>query len=96
MTEQKTRLTNVYSQDVMICATVYVKASSKDEAAQIVRELKDRSPAIHDSDGDVEVSGLALDNPDLPDVSFSPAMSICEPVPNTKPELQEENVEVVD
>lgn len=67
---------NIYSIDVQVCATAYIRANNEKEARKVAEGLQDSSPDILDAGGDVEVSGLAFDNPDLPDVSLSPAMTI--------------------
>lgn len=66
----------VYSIEVQICATAYIKAKSAVEAREFALKMEGTSPAILDSDGDVEVSGRRFDDPELPDVSLSPAMTI--------------------
>jgi len=67
---------NVYSIDLKVCATVYIKASSAAEALDKARKLTMRSFAIMDNDGDVPLSGLKYDDPNLPEISASPAMTI--------------------
>lgn len=64
--------------DVRVYATVYVRAGSADEALAIARGLELSTIEV-DGGGDVEVSGLSFDDPDLPDVSLSPAMTIVGP-----------------
>ncbi len=66
----------LYRCDVQIAGTAYIRADTVQEATRMAKRLKDRSPQIEDSDGDVPISGLAYDNPDLPDLSLSPAMTI--------------------
>lgn len=65
----------LYSVDVAICATAYIKADSHAEALAAARELYLASPDILDSGGDLPVSGTRYSDPDLPDVSLSPAMT---------------------
>ncbi|MBY0560148.1 hypothetical protein [Hyphomicrobium sp.] len=86
---------NVYSVDVKICATAYVKANSEEEALAYVKGLDGQALETTGSVGDVEVSGLSLTSPDLPDVSLSPAMT-CYGVwdAETVPELAEEGIPV--
>lgn len=71
----------LYSIDVRVVATAYIRADSAEEATRIAREMKDSTLEVdpHTSGGDVEVSGLQFDDPDLPDVSLSPAMTIVGP-----------------
>lgn len=79
----------VYAIDVQICATAYIRAENKTEAREKVRALRGASPTILVTDtgarpilqdldhaGDVPISGRRLDDPKLPDVSLSPAMTI--------------------
>lgn len=67
---------NLYQVELKIFATAYIKASSEDEAIAAAKELQGQSPAIADSEGDIPISGLAFNDPELPDVSISPAMTI--------------------
>lgn len=78
---------NVYSVDVMVGATAYIRAYDAEEARQKAQALSQQSPQILDHDGEVEVSGLRYDDPDLPDVSLSPAMTIHGVWPGVNPEL---------
>lgn len=66
----------LYQVEMKLCATAYIKASSKQEALAKAQALKDLSPTILDHYADVPVSGLDFDNPDLPEISLSPAMCI--------------------
>lgn len=83
---------NVYSIDVMICATAYIKAETEAEAQAIALGLKDSALELYEQEGEVPISGKDLDNPDLPDVSFSPAMSVKGPVEGVTVDLAEEGV----
>ena len=76
----------LFSIDVQVWATAYVKAETAKEAFEIAKGLKWSSPIILDSEGDVEVSGLPYDDEDLPDVSLSPAMTIHGPKDGDVPE----------
>lgn len=67
---------NLYSIEMKICATAYIKAKSADEAIEIAKSLANLCPDIADHSGDVPISGGALSDPCLPDVSLSPAMTI--------------------
>lgn len=80
----------LYSMEINLCATVYVKASSEEEAVEKIKKLKYSSPAIPDSGGDVAISGLSYDHPDLPEVSLSPAMTIHDPAQDAVLELVED------
>ncbi len=66
----------IYQIDMQLCATAYIRAENAVEARKIAEAMKDSSPDILDSGGDVPISGLAFDDPDLPDGSLSPAMTI--------------------
>ena len=79
----------LYSIDVKLYATAYIRARSADEALKIARGLKDSSPAILDHEGDVLVSGARFSDPELPDVSLSPAMTIHGPDRGARPDLAE-------
>lgn len=79
----------LYQIEVQVCATAYIKAKNAVEAREIADGLKDRSPGILDSGGDVEVSGRSFSDPALPKVSLSPAMTIHGPWPGAKIERSE-------
>jgi hypothetical protein len=70
----------LYRVEVQIGATAYIKAKDVKEATKKAKTLKDNAIYVetaHDGDvSDVEISGLQFDNPDLPDISLSPAMTI--------------------
>lgn len=79
----------LYSVEVMICATAYIMATSEDDALAQANGLKHQSPAIQDSGGEVPVSGLRYDDPRLPPVSLSPAMTIHGAWPGASPDIAE-------
>lgn len=84
---------NVYSIDVKVYATAYIKAETEQDARKIAEELKGYALELPEGGaGDLEISGMQLDNPDLPDVSLSPAMTVYGPDPDTNIELSEEDV----
>lgn len=66
---------SVYQIDLKVAATAYVRADSKEEAIQA---LKDEIGRGCDFD-DFEVSDLRLSDPELPDISLSPAMTVLGP-----------------
>ena len=70
--------------DVIVYATAYIRAGSADEALTIARGLK-RSVIEVEGDGDLAVLDLSYDDPDLPDVSLSPAMTVAGPVDGAVP-----------
>lgn len=67
---------NLYSIEMKLCATAYIKANTPAEALAKAQALKDLSPILEAGEGDVEISGRQFDDPELPGVSFSPAMNI--------------------
>jgi hypothetical protein len=67
----------IFSADIMICATVYVKAESEAEAIAKIGELRNTSLELEiDEHGELPISGRRFDDPGLPDVSLSPVMTI--------------------
>ncbi len=69
----------LYSIDIQIWATAYIKADSAKEAEAIARAFKGYTLELEEQDGEVPISGQRYSNPDLPDVSLSPAMTIVGP-----------------
>jgi hypothetical protein len=71
-----TRL-RLYTVDVTVCATAYIKAANKTSALAIAQGLARRTinSDPRDGSGDIEISTLPFDDPMLPDVSVSPAMT---------------------
>lgn len=67
---------SLYRVEVKICATAYVKANNPTEAIKKATALSGSSPDILDSGGEVPVSGAKFDDPALPEISLSPAMTI--------------------
>jgi hypothetical protein len=67
----------IYSIDLKVAATAYVRANSKEEAIQALKdEISDR----YGTDiVDFEVSELRLDSEELPDISLSPVMTVWGP-----------------
>lgn len=77
----------VFSIDVWICATAYIRADNEREAAQIARDMHmttlELPTGIDITTGDddpIEISGAQLDSEALPDVSLSPAMTLYGPL----------------
>lgn len=67
----------VYSKDLWICATAYIRADSAEDAEARFLELHEATlTAVEGTNGEIEISGLQYDDEDLPDVSLSPAMSV--------------------
>jgi hypothetical protein len=67
----------VYSIDLKVAATAYVKAESK--AAAIAALKEEISERFGTDLSDFETSGLPFDSEDLPDISLSPAMTVWGP-----------------
>lgn len=85
----------LWSIDVRVYATAYIKAETEEEALKIAKGLKDDCLSAEDG-GDVEFSGLALDNPNLPDVSISPVMTIVGPDEGEEASLAYDDVDIAD
>lgn len=87
---------NVYSVEIRLCATAYIKATSP--GAAVVKAIAEYgTPALSGKGVEVgtsdDVSDLAFHDPDLPEVSLSPAMTAYGLWDAAdKPELQEEDV----
>jgi hypothetical protein len=69
----------LYSVNVDIVATAYIRASSEAEARELASQLWDVGIEVPDGDWGVEVSGRGYSDPDLPVVSLSPAMTLLGP-----------------
>ena len=85
---------NVYSIDIMFAATAYIKADNEAEAFAIAKALKNTARHfVEDDDMDLPINGRQFDDPDLPEVSMSPAMTCYGPWDEkTLPDLVEEGV----
>lgn len=59
--------------EMTIAATAYIRAESAEEAEQKAEALAHEVLEVSD---DNLISGLDFDDPDLPEVSLSPAMTI--------------------
>ena len=66
----------IYSIDLKVAATAYVRANSKEEAIQA---LKDEIGSYGTDIADFEISNHRLDSEELPDISLSPAMTVAGP-----------------
>lgn len=71
-------MSKIYSIDVTIAATVYIRADTRAAAIEQARALEEgKCIEVGESeDGDIPVSGLRYDDPDLPDLSLSPGMTV--------------------
>jgi hypothetical protein len=79
---------NVYSIDVVVYATAYIKAESEDEALKLAKELNGETYELKGKG----VSDRMTTDPKLPKISLSPAMTCQGPSEVDTPELVEENV----
>ncbi|WP_294533403.1 hypothetical protein [uncultured Rhodoblastus sp.] len=64
-------MTRLYRADMRLYATVYVRAPNKTAARRVAREFANH---VFEFSGD-HVSNRDLDDPDLPEISLSPAMT---------------------
>lgn len=76
-------MTKVFSIDVTIVATAYIRASSQEEAERLLQDrlLTPGSGELPTSDGSnsansIVVSGAFYDSPYLPQISISPAITV--------------------
>lgn len=69
-------MSGIYSITLLVAATAYIRADTEAEAIEIARGMEQDGLEVRDAGGDIEISGLQYDDPDLPDVSFSPAMTV--------------------
>ena len=80
----------IYSITVTVYATAYVRAGSPEEAKAKAAALENHALEVADAGSEVAISGLKLSDPDLPDVSLSPAMTVIGPDKDDLPELAED------
>jgi hypothetical protein len=74
----------LYRIDVQLNATAYVKATSEQEALERAKKFIENEPFEFEG---ADISGVRYTNPNLPDISLSPAMSGVGVI--SKPELVE-------
>lgn len=67
---------NLYSIELKVCATAYIKANSQGEAMAIANKLARRSIITNGDGADVPISEHDYLDPSMPEVSVSPAMTI--------------------
>ena len=80
----------VYRIDVVIYGSLYVCAG--DETQATIRANAQQNLVLEVADtgkSEVPISGRRFDDPALPEVSFSPAMTVIGPGDNDAPELAE-------
>jgi hypothetical protein len=80
---------SIYSITVTVFATAYIRAGSADEAKAKAFALENHVLEIEDAGSEVAISGLKLNDPELPDISLSPAMTVIGPEKDDTPELVE-------
>lgn len=79
---------NLYSIDIKIYATAYIKAKTANEALVIAKNLKDWDLELEeDRDADLQICSLPFADPELPGISLSPFLTIHGPNEGDKPEL---------
>jgi hypothetical protein len=70
---------NVYSIDIKICATAYIKAETEEQAMEIAKREFVENSGMELPDNldwlEMPITGMDYDSPDLPAVSLSPAMT---------------------
>jgi len=66
---------NVYSADIKLCATAYIRAPTEKAARQLLRENFGKHCAIEIAADDITVSDWSLDSERLPAASLSGAMT---------------------
>lgn len=81
---------NVYSIDVRIYGTAYIKAESEDAALKLARTLSGATLEVRSFEGgEVGISGHRLNDPALPAISLSPFMTVHGPDEDTTPAFEE-------
>jgi len=63
----------LYTVPVTIYATAYIRSYDTAKAVELAKTLENRQIEVQ---GDELISGIAFDNPQLPELSLSPAMQI--------------------
>lgn len=81
---------SIYRVDVVVYASLYVRADDADQARARASGLENLVLEVADTGrSEVPICGLRYDDPALPDVSLSPAMTVIGPGDNDEPELAE-------
>lgn len=73
----------IYTVPIRVYATLYVRADDADAAYLASRAIRDEPIIVS---GDL-ISDLRYDDPSLPDVSLSPAMTVGDPDPESIEEI---------
>lgn len=66
----------LYQIEALVAATLYIKADTLEEAIAKAATVKGDALEVQDAGGEVPVSDLMFDDPELPEISFSPAMTV--------------------
>lgn len=66
---------NLYSMDIPVWATIYVKAKDEKEAKRIIRA---QASSFLEAGTSQDFNEMQFDNPDMPNISYSPAMTVAE------------------
>lgn len=67
----------VFSIDIPVYATFYIRADDEEEARKIAADLKGDAIELRvDEDADIPISQRQFYDPDLPELSMSPAMTV--------------------
>lgn len=85
---------NLYSIDIRVCATLYIKAESEEEARRLANEQAGLGILVPDDtmnqESGPDFSGEDFDSTRLPTISLSPAMTLNGPYKHV--DLKAENV----
>jgi hypothetical protein len=66
----------VYAVEVKICATLYVRATDEATALKLAAQTSGDMLQVRDDGGsEIDISGAPLNDPALPEISLSPAMT---------------------
>ncbi len=77
----------IFRIDTVIYASLYVRADDAPQAARRAKALANRVLDVADTGGsEVPISGCRFDDPELPDLSLAPAMTVIGPGDNDEPE----------
>lgn len=87
-------MANIYSIEVKLCATAYIRANSPEEAIELAKQNYGEGTGEELPTDDVSISGRGYGDPRLPDASLSPAVSYYGPFDGGEwsVELAEEDV----
>ncbi len=80
-------MSKLFSIDVRLYATAYIKAETEAAALEIAKGLSGSCLEMHeDMDAELPISGKDFESEDLPDVSLSPAMTVHGPNEDAEPD----------